>query len=404
MRCALNHFTMNYEYSHRFTRFVAAAAAGAAGAAGGSSASSAWLGSAINAGGNLGSSIAGMAIQSHKDRKARKWAERMYQRQVDDAIAQWNRENQYNAPVAALERLKQAGLNPLYYGLDGNPAANMAIPSAPSPPSYSAPQFGDVGSDVLNGLVTAAQIDNLQADTANKREDNQTKQTFNQFYEDMLRGEVEYNNVKISLGKEQTSLTREQAKEVQQHTAVLSQEWQNLEAQRGVIQTDKELKQFELEFRKATAPLENALKAGQLEELRASAMAAFSQAGLFAAEAKLKQDEYEVQHPLQRERRLFYVAQLAGQQKQNRALDLANKAAGIQNQTLQVNLDLAKKFGAADHVVGYIGDIVKAAGVAVGAVVAAKKGFGSVGQGSMVTTAPSSTMNTGYQGSYGSLP
>lgn len=67
----------------------------------------------------------------------------------DLQLAQWNRENAYNAPTAQLERLKQAGLNPLFHGLDGNASGGLSAVSAPSAP--------DLGS-ILNAVGASMQM------------------------------------------------------------------------------------------------------------------------------------------------------------------------------------------------------------------------------------------------------
>lgn len=67
----------------------------------------------------------------------------------DLQVAQWNRENAYNHPSAQLERLKQAGLNPLFHGLDGNAAGGLSAVSSPSAP--------DLGS-ILNAVGATMQM------------------------------------------------------------------------------------------------------------------------------------------------------------------------------------------------------------------------------------------------------
>lgn len=46
------------------------------------------------------------------NRATRNWSEMMYQRQREDALADWNRVNAYNSPQAQMDRFKAAGLNP----------------------------------------------------------------------------------------------------------------------------------------------------------------------------------------------------------------------------------------------------------------------------------------------------
>ena len=61
------------------------------------------------------------------------WTERMMDKQNEWSLNMWNKTNEYNSPSAQFQRLKDAGLNPLYYGLDGSSA--QAFQSA-QPLSY----------------------------------------------------------------------------------------------------------------------------------------------------------------------------------------------------------------------------------------------------------------------------
>lgn len=76
-------------------------------------------------------------------------ANRQYVQQKRDAIAFWNMQNEYNSPVAQMQRLKEAGLNPmLVYGsgsVDGN---STSAPSVPSYPQVRSGRSGGVSSAV----------------------------------------------------------------------------------------------------------------------------------------------------------------------------------------------------------------------------------------------------------------
>lgn len=55
--------------------------------------------------------------QSMLNRSQQKFAVAMYNRQRNDALQDWSRQNEYNSPSAQMERLKAANLNPnLVYG------------------------------------------------------------------------------------------------------------------------------------------------------------------------------------------------------------------------------------------------------------------------------------------------
>lgn len=87
----------------------------------------------------IGESIINPILQGVQNKKNRQFAEKMYGRQRQDALADWQRQNEYNSPAAQMERYKAAGLNPnLIYG-QSNEGATVRSSSA-SVPEGKAPQ------------------------------------------------------------------------------------------------------------------------------------------------------------------------------------------------------------------------------------------------------------------------
>jgi len=74
------------------------------------------------------------------NRAQKNLALQMYNMQRADALADWNRQNQYNSPAAQMQRYKEAGLSPhLIYG-----QTNVAPPvrsSSADTPRLQAPQM-----------------------------------------------------------------------------------------------------------------------------------------------------------------------------------------------------------------------------------------------------------------------
>lgn len=71
----------------------------------------------IGAGAGMAGTAINAAWQGAMNKKTRKWNEKMYGRQREDALADWNRMNEFNSPAAQMGRFKEAGLNPnLIYG------------------------------------------------------------------------------------------------------------------------------------------------------------------------------------------------------------------------------------------------------------------------------------------------
>lgn len=76
---------------------------------------------AANAVGNVISSFSG----NHSLTAQRHAAEKLAQKQADINYATWMKQNEYNTPENQRLRLEQAGMNPLFYGLDGNSAGDL---------------------------------------------------------------------------------------------------------------------------------------------------------------------------------------------------------------------------------------------------------------------------------------
>ena len=73
---------------------------------------------------------------SNLNKKNRKFAREMYERQRQDALDDWYRTTAYNSPGEQMNRLKQAGLNPqLVYGN----GADAQVQSMPRASSYASP-------------------------------------------------------------------------------------------------------------------------------------------------------------------------------------------------------------------------------------------------------------------------
>lgn len=88
----------------------------------------------------------------------RRTALEMYDKQRIDALADWNRQNEYNSPKAQMQRFKDAGLSPhLIYG-----QTNTASPvrsNTLETPKATAPQIDSQG---INPILLAQQIENMK--------------------------------------------------------------------------------------------------------------------------------------------------------------------------------------------------------------------------------------------------
>jgi hypothetical protein len=121
-----------------------------------------------------GTAVASQAINAYAteraNKKNRKFAQEMYEKQQADNLKSWNMTNTYNSPQEQMKRLQEAGLNPnLIYG-SGSQTGGTASPTTAPQASFkaSAPQFdlgGATGSAFdryFNTQLKTAQLDNLK--------------------------------------------------------------------------------------------------------------------------------------------------------------------------------------------------------------------------------------------------
>ena len=125
------------------------------------------LGAALGA----GSAIAGAIGGIFQNKSNRDFSREQYQRQHDDNLAHWHRQNDYNSPKNQAERLEQAGLNKsLLYGQGAGSGGNAG--SLPSSANQQAVNQVDPIAQGLTYLsafqdlkIKQAQTSNIQRDT-----------------------------------------------------------------------------------------------------------------------------------------------------------------------------------------------------------------------------------------------
>jgi hypothetical protein len=135
-----------------------------------------------------GAAIAGQGInamaQGKMNKKTRQWNEKMYARQREDALADWARTNDYNAPLQQMARLKQAGLNPnLVYDKGADNTASMVRGTEakswdPKAPAFDLGQVADQyfgaqrntqSVEYTKELIKGKQLENTGQEIANAK-------------------------------------------------------------------------------------------------------------------------------------------------------------------------------------------------------------------------------------------
>jgi len=118
----------------------------------------------------------------------------MYDRQRQDALADWNMQNMYNSPEAQMKRFKDAGLNPhLIYG-QMTTASPIKTPDAKAP-DYVAPKVDPEGLNVL-GKQYALETQRLQLENMQKQGQLITAQTLK------TNSETDWKNLNTKFGKD----------------------------------------------------------------------------------------------------------------------------------------------------------------------------------------------------------
>jgi hypothetical protein len=178
----------------------------------------------------------------------------MYDRQRADALADWNRQNMYNAPETQMKRFKDAGLNPhLIYG-QMTTAQPIKTPDVKAP-NYVAPQVDPEGLNVL-GKQYALETQRLQLENMQKQGELIKAQTIK------TNSETDWKNVNTSFAKD-TFATRMEALRIKNDYVTDLQS--NVQAQYWNIRA---------QTRKAEKEVDNIIANTNLSEARKAEVAA----------------------------------------------------------------------------------------------------------------------------------
>lgn len=125
---------------------------------------------AITAGASLLGSGGQIYASGKMNKKTRKWNEKMYKVQREDALADWHLQNEYNSPQAQMQRFRDAGLNPnLIYGQSNEGGVVRSTDTkAWNPETPDVAGAVDRGLDAyFNTQVKEAQVNNLKLQADN---------------------------------------------------------------------------------------------------------------------------------------------------------------------------------------------------------------------------------------------
>lgn len=141
------------------------------------------------------------------------WNERMMDKQNDWNLEQWNRQNEYNTPAAQRQRLEAAGMNPIYYGLDGN--GNAGALTSATPNAVSMPQLENPGLPMQAAMT---QIANIAADTELKKAQANNLNAGAGLTEEQAETERQLRSGKIRMQNTTIEFNKEQARRLRKIT------------------------------------------------------------------------------------------------------------------------------------------------------------------------------------------
>lgn len=212
--------------------------------------------------------------------RQREWNEQMMDKQNEFSLDMWNKTNEYNDPSNAVQRLRDAGLNPLFYGLDGSStgaasglesasAGPSSMPGIENPGSAAADVYQKVQGLAQQFRLQNAEINNLNAETVSKEiqneidsitKDAQVKQRLiaaKQAEQD-LSNSIEQEKLIIAQAKE--TLSRSDLNKASKDLA--EQQIKESEAKVSFMEFDKQMrvKEFELNSQMTRAQIRHLSK------------------------------------------------------------------------------------------------------------------------------------------------
>lgn len=94
--------------------------------------------------------------------KERAWNEKMFNETNAWNLEMWNKENEYNTPENQVQRLRDAGLNPMYFGLDGT--GNAGSVNSAQALGYERASVGNQQNPIA-GALQMAQLAQMESQT-----------------------------------------------------------------------------------------------------------------------------------------------------------------------------------------------------------------------------------------------
>lgn len=213
--------------------------------------------------------------------KQRAFSEMMWQKQADWDLDMWNKSNEYNTASEQVKRLREAGLNPLYYGVDGVAAQPMSAPQAMGYDRASAANITNPYNGGLMNVMSAmkdvqlkdAQIDKLKEDTTGVQLDNE-------FKDKTMKARVEAEEWKKETDKKTAEKIDKEKDKIETEIGKIIAETENEKVKKMYIQAQTNVANMQANEIAALLPFKQLLMDAQTLAQKASASAAFAKAAI----------------------------------------------------------------------------------------------------------------------------
>lgn len=219
--------------------------------------------------------------QGKMNKKTREFSEKMYNKQRQDAITDFDKTNQYNSPAQQMQRLREAGLNPhLIYGSGGATSNAAPIRGADFPtPEQRTPNVGAILTDPVNAYIETqrftgqqklldAQILKTLAETDTKNftlEQNKLlAKTQGKLLEAILQGKQIENTVNV---EENTRKNVKLASDLAEATQRIAKSISDIDLQ-GMMKEkgNEEIKNIQQMRQKVDQEIDNLIKDGKIKQ------------------------------------------------------------------------------------------------------------------------------------------
>lgn len=190
--------------------------------------------------------------------RQRQWNEAMAEKQNAWNYEMWLEQNKYNSPASQVERLRAAGLNPIYYGLDGSSAGEI---TAAQPLGYERAEISNYANPIAAGLDAASTIAQTKLAFSNAgRADKEGDLAAEKAITESLMRDRQYDflGVQIDLAHSQENLNNAQIKKVAADIHVVEKQAEKLDvdmleaySRMDVAQRGQKLAEDTFEFSKA---------------------------------------------------------------------------------------------------------------------------------------------------------